>query len=293
MKNNNYLENYTFKFIKSNNKEFTILVSSESTEWDLKKYSSFICIVRCNNQHIYCTNQLRALHLDPESGRHCSHSSSSESTGSRSPPETPPAVPWVGPETSAVAPTTEAPGSSHHSTGSHSSVPPQYMSERPRNQSKKHHGMRHKNHMINGARDGNGSCGPPNLPHAASFAGPPTSSHVAYLPHGHFTGLRPTSGIYSNFAPAYGRPPTYQATYQPNGEMLYQYPGHPGPGGTPPPPPAVVPPHSYMQTAPVVTYTPAATSAKISCYNCGSSTHLAVDCKDQTMEGLTKRGTSS
>ncbi|XP_043274848.1 verprolin [Venturia canescens] len=265
---------------------------------------------RCNAQHLYCT-QLQALSLDPENSRHCSQSSSSESTGSRSPPETPPAVPWVsssGSET-AQSSTTEhqaSPGtSSHHSTMSQSHQGAQsmsHMSERPRNQSKKHqsHVMRQKNQMVNGVTSGgNGNnCsggnngGIPNIPHCVSFPGPPTPSPVTFLPHAHFSPLRPSNAIYSNFShAAYNRPPTFPTSYQPNGEMMYQYAG---PGGTPPPPPptvAAAPPHTYMPSAPVVTYTPAAPPAKISCYNCGSNNHVAADCKDQTMEELTKRAT--
>lgn len=176
----------------------------------------------------------------------------------------------------------------------------QQIPERPRNHSKKSqsHVMRQKNQMVNGvsgggngSSSGGGNCGgPPNIPHCVSFAGPPTPSPVAFLPHAHFPALRPSSGMYSNFSHAAYARPTYQATYQPNGEMMYQYPGQPGPGGTPPPPSVAAPPQSYMPSTPVVTYTPAVQPTKISCYNCGSCSHLAVDCKDQTMEELTKRG---
>lgn len=144
--------------------------------------------------------------------------------------------------------------------------------------------MRHKNQMVNGG-------GPPSLPHCVSFPTPPPHSQVTYLPHGHFSALRPSSGIYSNYSHGPYARPAYPSTYQPNGEMMYQYPGHPASGGTPPPPPnAAGTPAPYMPPTPVVTYAPVAVQpTKVSCYNCGSSNHIAIDCKDQTMEDLTKK----
>ncbi|XP_032668373.1 mucin-6 isoform X2 [Odontomachus brunneus] len=273
---------------------------------------------RCNAQHVYCLAQLQALRLDSESSRHCSQSSSSDSTGSRSPPETPPAAPWVsGADNNNVAP----PVSDHvnsvpvHSTTTVPPPPPHVapapqqtmqtsVPERqlPRKNPQARATMRQKSQgMLNGgAGNGNGS-GPPSLQHCAavSFPAPPTHSQLTYLPHGHFpAGIRPsTTGIYSNFlhGPSAARP-AYPTAYQPNGEMMYPYTGHPGAsGGTPPPPPnaaaAATPVQaSYMPPTPVVTYAAAVIPpAKISCYNCGSSNHLAVDCKDQTMEDLTKK----
>ncbi|KAG7208853.1 hypothetical protein KM043_015038 [Ampulex compressa] len=248
---------------------------------------------RCNAQHVYCLTQLQALRLDPESNRHCSQSSSSDSTGSRSPPETPPAAPWVSASESNPPPVSDHLSCSAapvHSTGAVSHPAPQQPiqpvpeRQRKRNQSNI---MRHKSQMVNGG-------GPPSLPHCVSFPAPPSHSQITYLPHGHFPALRPSSGIYSNFSHGPYARPAYPATYQPNGEMMYQYPGHPSSGGTPPPPPnaAATPVQQppYMPPTPVVTYAPAAVPpTKISCYNCGSSSHLAVDCKDQTMEDLTKK----
>ncbi|XP_076232187.1 uncharacterized protein LOC143177835 isoform X2 [Calliopsis andreniformis] len=246
---------------------------------------------RCNAQHVYCLAQLQALRLDPESNRHCSQSSSSDSTGSRSPPETPPAAPWVsGSENNAPPVTDHLSSAPVHSTSavSHptSQQPIQSVPERQRTRRNQAHVMRHKNQMVNGG-------GPPNLSQCVSFPAPPSHSQVTYLPHGHFSALRPSSGIYSNFSHGPYARPAYPTTYQPNGEMMYPYPGHPSSGGTPPPPPnaAATPVQApYMPPTPVVTYAPAAVPpTKISCYNCGSSSHLAVDCKDQTMEDLTKK----
>ncbi|XP_076291801.1 uncharacterized protein LOC143214504 isoform X2 [Lasioglossum baleicum] len=245
---------------------------------------------RCNAQHVYCLTQLQALNLDPESSRHCSQSSSSDSTGSRSPPETPPAAPWVsGSENNAPSVTDHLSSAPVHSTSAVSHPAPQQSiqssAERQRRRNQPHV-MRHKNQMVNGG-------GPPNLSQCVSFPAPPSHSQVAYLPHGHFSTLRPSSGIYSNFSHGPYARPAYPATYQPNGEMMYQYPGHPPSGGTPPPPPnaAATPVQApYMPPTPVVTYSPAAVPpTKISCYNCGSSSHLAADCKDQTMEDITKK----
>ena len=238
-------------------------------------------ICRCNAQHVYCLSQLQALRLDPESNRHCSQSSSSESTGSRSPPETPPAAPWVG--------ETVMPVSDHHgSTPLHSAAPnhpPQTMPpppERQRNRKSQTHVVRHKNQMVNGA-------GPPNVQHCMPFPGPQSHSQVSYVPHGPYSAQRPNTGVYTNFSPSGFIRHAFQPTYQHNGEMVWPYQAHPRSGGTPPPPPHY-PPLPYMPPPPVVTYTPAVPPAKISCYNCGSNSHLATDCKDLTMEELTKRG---
>nr|XP_033341727.1 zinc finger CCHC domain-containing protein 14 isoform X2 [Megalopta genalis] len=245
---------------------------------------------RCN-AHVYCLTQLQALNLDPESSRHCSQSSSSDSTGSRSPPETPPAAPWVsGSESNAPSVTDHLSSAPVHSTSAVSHPAPQQPiqsgAERQRKRNPASHVMRHKSQMVNGG-------GPPNLSQCVSFPAPPSHSQVAYLPHGHFSTLRPSSGIYSNFSHGPYARPAYPTTYQPNGEMMYQYPGHPPSGGTPPPPPnaAATPVQApYIPPTPVVTYAPAAVPpTKISCYNCGSSNHVAVDCKDQTMEDITKK----
>ncbi|XP_011331871.1 dual specificity protein kinase splA isoform X2 [Ooceraea biroi] len=267
---------------------------------------------RCNAQHVYCLAQLQGLRLDSEGSRQCSHSSSSDSTGSRSPPETPPAVPWVsgGAGDSNVAPPVTdhmnsvpvhstapphvAASSAQQSMPQQSSVPPESRQLTRKNPPVRT--MRQKSQgILNGAGNGNG--GPPSLPHCVSFPAPPTHSQLTYLPHGHFPAtLRPSSGIYSNYLHGPSARPAYPAAaYQPNGEMMYPYTGHPASGSTPPPPPpnaATATPvqASYMPPTPVVTYAAAVIPpTKICCYNCGSSSHLAVDCKDQTMEDLTKK----
>lgn len=264
---------------------------------------------RCNAQHMYCLAQLQALRLDSENSRHCSQSSSSDSTGSRSPPETPPAAPWVGSDNNNVAPSvTDHMNSVHSAPPPHiaststsqqsmqSSVPPesrQLPRKNPRTMRQKSQGM------LNGIGNNGNNGGPPSLPHCVSFPGPPTHSQLAYLPHGHAfpAALRPgNSSIYSNFLHGPSARPAYP--YQPNGEIMYSYTGHPATasGSTPPPPPnaaaAATPVQaSYMPPTSVVTYATAAVipPTKISCYNCGSNSHLAVDCKDQTMEDLTKK----
>lgn len=261
---------------------------------------------------MYCLAQLQALRLDSEGSRHCSQSSSSDSTGSRSPPETPPAAPWAGGNDNTVIPTiTEHVNSiSMHATGTGTvtalphviSASQQSMqsSMSERQHSKKNNQartIRQKNPMLNGS--GNGNVGLSNLRHCVSFPSPPAHSQLTYLPHGHFPGtLRPSTGIYSNFLHGSSARPTYPTAYQ-SSEIIYSYTGPPGSGGTPPPPPpnnaATATPiqTSYMSPTAVVTYATAVIPpARISCYNCGSSNHLAVDCKDQTMEDLTKKGTS-
>ncbi|GAB1865367.1 Zinc finger CCHC domain-containing protein 2 [Camponotus japonicus] len=270
---------------------------------------------RCNAQHMYCLARMQALRLDSENSLHCSQSSSSDSTGSRSPPETPPAAPWVGSDNNNVAPPVTDHMNSVHSTAplSHiasastsqqpmqSSVPPESRQLPRKNTTRT---MRHKSQgILNGIGNNGNNGGPPSLPHCVSFPAPPTHSQLAYLPHGHAfpAALRPgNSGIYSNFLHGPSARPAYPAAYQPNGEIMYSYTGHPAAasGSTPPPPPppnaaaAATPVQaSYMPPTSVVTYAAAAVipPTKISCYNCGSSSHLAVDCKDQTMEDLTKK----
>ncbi|XP_071560565.1 uncharacterized protein [Temnothorax nylanderi] len=264
---------------------------------------------RCNAQHVFCLGQLQALRLDSESSRHCSQSSSSDSTGSRSPPETPPAAPWVSSSgggdsnvtdhmsSAPVYSTATAPPhvvSAPQQSSMQSSVPPESRQLTRKNSQTRT--MRQKSQgILNGAGNGNG--GPPSLSHCVSFPAPPTHSQLTYLPHGHFpAALRPSSGIYSNFLHGPSARPAYQPAYQPNGEIIYPYTGHPASGGTPPPPPppnaaAAAPVQaSYMPPTPVVTYAAAVIpQTKISCYNCGSNSHLAVDCKDQTMEDITKK----
>ncbi|XP_034936814.1 sialidase-like isoform X2 [Chelonus insularis] len=293
---------------------------------------------RCNAQHMYCVAQLSTLRLDADSNRQCSQSSSSDSTGSRSPPETPPAAPWPNNTTPTITndscstsggTTDQTPGSSVLSYSavavSHQNIPSvqQQINERSRSKKSQAQMMRKNQVMNGGGGNGNGSgsnsgnsggtvAPPPQVnlsttPHCISaFPGPTNHPQMTFLPHGHFPALRPNSGIYSSgFSHSIFSRPTYQS-YQPNGEMMYPYPGQPGAaGGTPPPPPPPLPPptgttavaavgvapsQTYLPSTPVVVpHTSAVQPTKISCYNCGSSNHLANECKDQTMEDITKR----
>ncbi|KAJ4436310.1 hypothetical protein ANN_18941 [Periplaneta americana] len=102
--------------------------------------------------------------------------------------------------------------------------------------------------------------------------------YTAYLPHAHFPALRTTGSIFPSFPPGSYIRPTYPF---PNGELVYQY--H-GPQTPPPPPPA-----QFIPT-PVVTYSTVVPPPKVSCYNCGSQSHHATDCKESTMEEMTKQG---
>ncbi|XP_015121654.1 mucin-2 [Diachasma alloeum] len=161
----------------------------------------------------------------------------------------------------------------------------QQMSERPKH--RKGHMMRHKSHMMNGA---------PAVNMAPCVSAFPVSGHsqMTFLPHGHVS-LRPNTGMYPSFS---GYRPSYPGGFQPNGEIMFPYPP-PSTGGTPPP--ATMPPstvtvvvpsptqQSYMPPAPVVPFTATVQQNKVSCYNCGSNGHHPGDCKDQTMEDLTKR----
>lgn len=311
-----------------------------------------------NLQPVYNIEQMQNLRLEPENNRQpSSQGSSSESTGSRSPPETPPAQPWITSENGIPPNNEQLPGggplSMHSMPTTHTSQQQQIIQERQR--LRKCHIARHKNHssgMMNGSAPPQPT--PTSLQPCMPFQAPPGHTPMAaYLPHqAHFPALRPTTGIYSNFTHAYTRPAPagYHAlAYQPNGEMMYQYPGHPPPGsnnavvratGTPPPPPAAVaaaaaaaavqstpnqvqqqqqqqqqmvppppqqhqqqqqpPKQNYVSAPPVVSYAPVNTTqpqqptppAKVSCYNCGSSNHTAPDCKEQTMEDITRGGMS-
>ncbi|XP_058808786.1 proline-rich protein 36-like isoform X2 [Phymastichus coffea] len=275
-----------------------------------------------NPTTLYCvTNQLQALRLDPENNRN-SQSSSSDSTGSRSPPETPPALQWMGNELNSTPVSTVVEQQQQpHMTN----VPPPLHSipasqERRPSRKNQSHLMRQKSHSSNMV---NGVVPPPQQPQqqapqqqqqhqqvqstaVTGFQVPPPG----YVPH-HFTGLRPaTTGIYSNFTPAYARPgyPIAATTYQHNGEMMYQYSTHPPPPGStaPPPSPSAAvqtsqpPPQqtqpNFSQPPPPLPVTYASVSVppphippKTSCYNCGSTMHLAADCIEQTMEDITRR----
>ncbi|KAJ9576958.1 hypothetical protein L9F63_006484, partial [Diploptera punctata] len=118
-------------------------------------------------------------------------------------------------------------------------------------------------------RPGDMSGGSSNVPYTPA---------TAYLQHAHFPTLRTTGTLFPSFPPGSYIRPTYPF---PNGEIVYQYHGP----QTPPPPP----PTQFMPT-PVVTYSTVVPPPKVSCYNCGSHSHFATDCKENTMEEMTKQG---
>jgi hypothetical protein len=113
---------------------------------------------------------------------------------------------------------------------------------------------------------------------SSSVPNVPYTPGTAYLPHAHFPALRTTGSIFQSFPPGSYMRPTYPF---PNGELVYQYHGP----QTPPPPP----PTQFIPT-PVLTYSTVVPPPKVSCYNCGSQTHHASDCKENTMEEMTKQG---
>lgn len=124
-----------------------------------------------------------------------------------------------------------------------------------------------------------GSSGGSNpLPRPADSSNVPYTPVTTYLPHGHYPALRTTGSLFPSFPPGSYIRPTYPF---PNGELVYQYHGH----QTPPPPP----PTQFIPT-PVVTYSTVVPPPKLSCYNCGSQNHHASDCKENTMEEMTKQG---
>lgn len=136
---------------------------------------------------MFCLSHLQSLRLDAENSRHYSQSSSSESTGSRSPPETPPAPNWV-PTSGENAPVGPIPVSEHHNNSSHHattapvshpagnapSMMPSVPERHQRNNRKHSHMMRHKNHIVNGSGP------PPGIPQCVSFPPPPPHSQVFF-----------------------------------------------------------------------------------------------------------------
>ncbi|XP_067007834.2 uncharacterized protein [Anabrus simplex] len=126
---------------------------------------------------------------------------------------------------------------------------------------------------------GNGSGSNPQQQPRPGESNVPYSATTAFLPHGHFPALRSSSSIFPTFAPSSYMRPTFPFPH--NGELVYQYQCP----QTPPPPP----PTAFIHT-PVVTYSTVVPPPKLSCYNCGSQSHHATDCKEPTMEEMTKPG---
>ena len=292
-----------------------------------------------NNAPVYCITQLQALRLDPEN-RHCSQGSSSDSSGSRSPPETPPAIQWH--ESSNASPNSEQ----MHATPVHNVQTSQTAGsstskDRPQQRKTRsaHVSSRQQKstQMVNGGTPSAQSA-PQPPPNSSNMNYGPGAPAPSYMPHAtHFPALRPSSGIYTSFTTAYAPRPSPSAystsiTFQPNGDMMYQYP--PATGNPPPPPsnavgnnapltnstvssmqsPTGQQQQAFVQSAPVVFTTAppplhshrqktspppqlqrhqqrvSSPPPKISCYNCGSNAHLASDCKEQTMEDITRGG---
>ena len=217
-------------------------------------------------------------------------SSSSDSTGSRSPPETPPVIPWNNSNDSLVLSTSDHHGQSVNPSSVapiHPSTDQQQLQSlhRTRNRKSHAHFIRHKSHNpINGGHQH-------HQPPTACYH-PPGHAQMAYMPHAALT-LRPSpgTGIY-NFSPTLR--PAYPYAYQPNGEMIYQF--HHGHSGTSTPPSAGVSTSSSVSYVPTSVVQPTVLpptsiiSTKVSCYNCGNTNHTAVECNEQTMEDITKKG---
>ncbi|XP_073995167.1 uncharacterized protein isoform X1 [Rhodnius prolixus] len=120
----------------------------------------------------------------------------------------------------------------------------------------------------------------------------------------------PTGGYFTSYMSPYIRPAGYPSfhhpgfvrpTYPPppyhNGDIVYPYPPPPPPQGNgpqgppqflpgpPQPPYSPAPPPQPPQLHP-----PQQQQHKLSCYNCGSQSHIAVDCPEATIEEITKQG---
>lgn len=237
--------------------------------------------------------------MDPENTRTC-NSSSSDSTGSRSPPETPPAIPWTNGTTDSVTGITNQP-----TPGADLLTHPVHAIAHPQPQEKR--GRAKTNSLMRGNKSHNSGAGGHNggLVPMGNVLYHATGSHgmTYHLPNAHFSPVRPsgaTPGIYSAHFPhnAYtGRPTVGYQMYPHKSDIVCtQFPTpHSVSSGTPPPPlppqaPIVGAAASIQKIASVVPPMAPAPPAKISCYNCGSTNHIAIDCKDQTMEDITRKG---
>ncbi|XP_063229745.1 proline-rich protein 36-like isoform X2 [Bacillus rossius redtenbacheri] len=122
----------------------------------------------------------------------------------------------------------------------------------------------------------------PVVPQFSVASNPPPRPGEVNVPYTaflqHFPGLRTTTTAATSIFPAFHHPGSYIRPSYPfshNGDLVYQY--H---GPQTPPPPTFVPP----------VFPAAVPPPKVSCYNCGSGSHLATDCKEATMEEMTKPG---
>ncbi|XP_014249626.1 trithorax group protein osa isoform X2 [Cimex lectularius] len=125
-------------------------------------------------------------------------------------------------------------------------------------------------------------------------SGEPTGA----APGGYFSYMSPY--LRPAYPTAYHHPAAYVRHAYPtayhNGDLVYQYPSGPPPPGAnaagtflPPPPP----PPSFSPVAPPPQQPPPPPSQVLkppSCYNCGSQSHVAMDCPDPTIEEVTKQG---
>ncbi|KAK3911320.1 Zinc finger CCHC domain-containing protein 2 [Frankliniella fusca] len=276
------------------------------------------------HQHLQLTNQVRALQLEDESRRPCSNSSSTSdsSSGSHSPPETP-SLPLISevPNFDKGYSGKDSGAESWNSTVSEDKIMredrlhdrEQIVEERSQGQNFQPPGM--QRNSVNRSRGLNLSKAPPGIPTIprgrghpivdknrrdpvspmngvpsdmntppppyALSAGSGISSNAPYhapsvssfLPHSPFTAMhtfhRFQSGSFLPTGPPYPFPPS--------GEMWSPFPQPPQP--TPP----------YL-TNPIVAFSPAHPPPKLSCYNCGRQGHQGSDCKDVTLEEITRQG---
>uniref|UniRef100_A0A0A9W3R0 Zinc finger CCHC domain-containing protein 2 n=1 Tax=Lygus hesperus TaxID=30085 RepID=A0A0A9W3R0_LYGHE len=116
----------------------------------------------------------------------------------------------------------------------------------------------------------------------------PPGSYFGYMTAPY---IRPPYPAYHHHPAAYVRHGPYPTAYHNGTELVYhQYPPPGTPGAGPPPQP---PPGTFIPGPPppaVPQYSQPPIMKQVSCYNCGSQSHQAVDCPDPTIEEVTKQG---
>ncbi|XP_075214834.1 uncharacterized protein LOC142320667 [Lycorma delicatula] len=263
--------------------------------------------------NIYClSDPMRALHLDSDcpNSLHCSNSSASDSASDHSPPDTPSlstasdrgslskeqGEAWTGGderEQRVGMPVDNLedrrPNNSHQNSqqarvrgiGRSRSNPPGIQTL-PRGRGLHPSAQRRRemgSNAINGGPDDRKVYGANEVQPFPYTPGAPAPA-PPYIPHTQF--IR-AAAAYPAFHPNSYVRPSYPFPHPNSGEMVYQYPP-PSQAAFLPPGPAPAP-----QPAPI-SYSTIVPPPKISCYNCGSQSHLPNDCQESTIEEVSKQG---
>lgn len=265
---------------------------------------------------MFClTEQMRAMQFDPEcpNSLHCSNSSASDSASDHSPPDTPSlsnvsdrgslskeqGEVWTGGDDrdQRVGMPVEnlddrRPNSAHPNSqarvrgiGRSRSNPPGIQTL-PRGRGLHPSAQRRRemgSNAVNGAPDDRKVFGGNEVQPFPYSPGAPAPA-PPYLPHTQFIrAAAAAAAAYPAFHPNSYVRPSFPFPHPNSGDMVYQYPPPsqaaflpPGPAPAPQPPPI-----SYSAIVP---------QPKISCYNCGSQSHLPNDCPESTIEEVSKQG---